>query len=96
LPTIVLTQGYAYLNVSYTNTSNGKVTAYVSTVISSNGGAGTHVPGVVVSIGPGGEGKFYITLGRFAPGSYSATFYAVDNGNSGQLSQQQTIQFTLQ
>ncbi len=95
-PSVTVSQNHAYLNVTYTNTSDAPASIYISAVVASSGGPGRHAPGPVLSVGPGGQGGLYLDLGNFASGSYSVTFYAVNNSNAQQISQSETIQFTVQ
>lgn len=91
---VTVSGGEAYFNVSFTNTSPAPVSAFVDTVVAS-GGSGSHVPGPVVTVQAGGRMELYVPLGHLAPGTYTVTFFAVDNANSAQISATETIQFTI-
>ena len=95
-PSVFVTQNLAYLNVTFTNTSNLGVTAYVNAIVATSGGPSKNVGGPVISVGAGGTGGLYLEIGSLANGSYTITFYAANNSNNQQISESETIQFTVQ
>jgi hypothetical protein len=92
--TVFVTDGKAYLNASFSSTLGTPVSAFLDTVVSS-GGSGSHVPGPVVTVAAGGRMGLYTQLGSLGPGSYTVTFYVVNNANGEAISGTETVQFTI-
>lgn len=91
-PTVSVSSGITYLNVSYTNTGSGSVSAYETVTLSS--GTGTQPIGSPLqAVQSGGQMSLDLELGQLKPGDYSVTFYAVNNNSGAQLSQSDSITF---
>ncbi len=94
-PSVYLSQGQPYLNVSYTNTLNTNLSVYEQVTLSSSNGV-QQVGTPLLTIGANRQMGLSIQLGNnLPPGDYLVTFYVVNSSTGQQASQSESIHFRL-